>query len=66
MFPLLREALSRLMDPAKIRHIGFSHFDLLGFGSEHLAHHYGKIPQRLCPVTLISRTSFVAGSRRPH
>jgi flavorubredoxin len=27
MFPLLREELSRLMDPAKLRHIGFSHFE---------------------------------------
>lgn len=27
MFPLLREAASRLIDPGKIRHIGFSHFE---------------------------------------
>lgn len=27
MFPLLRQELSRLMDPAKLRHIGFSHFE---------------------------------------
>ena len=27
MFPLLREALSRVIDPSKIRHIGFSHFE---------------------------------------
>jgi flavorubredoxin len=27
MFPLLREQVSRLLDPAKIRHIGFSHFE---------------------------------------
>ncbi len=27
MFPLLREAMSRLIDPAKLRHIGFSHFE---------------------------------------
>ena len=27
MFPLLRQAISRLMDPSKIRHIGFSHFE---------------------------------------
>ncbi len=27
MFPLLREAVSSLMDPARIRHIGFSHFE---------------------------------------
>jgi flavorubredoxin len=27
MFPLLREAASRLIDPTKIRHIGFSHFE---------------------------------------
>lgn len=27
MFPLLREGISRLIDPAKIRHIGFSHFE---------------------------------------
>lgn len=27
MFPILREAVARLMDPAAIRHIGFSHFE---------------------------------------
>ena len=27
MFPVLRQEVSRLMDPAKIRHIGFSHFE---------------------------------------
>lgn len=27
MFPPLREAVQRIMDPAKIRHIGFSHFE---------------------------------------
>jgi flavorubredoxin len=27
MFPLLREEVARLIDPAKIRHIGFSHFE---------------------------------------
>src|SRR5438309_3735312 len=27
MFPLLREAVSSLIDPAQIRHIGFSHFE---------------------------------------
>ena len=27
MFPLLRQEVSRLMDPSKIRHIGFSHFE---------------------------------------
>jgi flavorubredoxin len=27
MFPMLREAASRLMDVSKIRHIGFSHFE---------------------------------------
>lgn len=27
MFPLLRQELSRLMDPARLRHIGFSHFE---------------------------------------
>ena len=27
MFPLLRQELSRLMDPTKLRHIGFSHFE---------------------------------------
>ena len=27
MFPLLRQEVSRLMDPAKLRHIGFSHFE---------------------------------------
>src|SRR5271168_39836 len=27
MFPLLREEISRLMDPSRIRHIGFSHFE---------------------------------------
>lgn len=27
MFPVLREQLSRVMDPSKIRHIGFSHFE---------------------------------------
>jgi flavorubredoxin len=27
MFPLLRQEVTRLMDPAKLRHIGFSHFE---------------------------------------
>jgi flavorubredoxin len=27
MFPVVREQLSRVMDPSKIRHIGFSHFE---------------------------------------
>src|SRR5690348_16925626 len=27
MFPLLRDAVSRLIDVSKIRHIGFSHFE---------------------------------------
>src|SRR5690349_20751510 len=27
MFPLLREAVARLMDVSKLRHIGFSHFE---------------------------------------
>lgn len=27
MFPIVREAVSQLIDPAKIRHIGFSHFE---------------------------------------
>src|SRR6185312_9377936 len=27
MFPVLRQEISRLMDPSKIRHIGFSHFE---------------------------------------
>ena len=27
MFPLVREAVARVMDPAGIRHIGFSHFE---------------------------------------
>jgi flavorubredoxin len=27
MFPLVREAVSKLIDPAAIRHIGFSHFE---------------------------------------
>src|SRR2546423_306246 len=27
MFPLVREAVARLIDPAAIRHIGFSHFE---------------------------------------
>ena len=27
MFPLLREAVATLIDPAKLRHIGFSHFE---------------------------------------
>jgi glyoxylase-like metal-dependent hydrolase (beta-lactamase superfamily II) len=27
MFPLLREAVARVIDPATIRHIGFSHFE---------------------------------------
>jgi flavorubredoxin len=27
MFPLLRQEISRLMDPSRIRHIGFSHFE---------------------------------------
>lgn len=27
MFPVLREEISRLVDPSKIRHIGFSHFE---------------------------------------
>jgi flavorubredoxin len=27
MFPALREEISRLVDPSKIRHIGFSHFE---------------------------------------
>ena len=27
MFPVLREQVSRLIDPAKLRHIGFSHFE---------------------------------------
>jgi hypothetical protein len=27
MFPLLREAVARIIDPATIRHIGFSHFE---------------------------------------
>jgi flavorubredoxin len=27
MFPLLREEISRLINPAKLRHIGFSHFE---------------------------------------
>lgn len=27
MFPLVREAVSRVVDPATIRHIGFSHFE---------------------------------------
>lgn len=27
MFPLLRQEISRLIDPAKLRHIGFSHFE---------------------------------------
>ncbi|HCC57872.1 MAG TPA: MBL fold metallo-hydrolase [Solibacterales bacterium] len=27
MFPLLREAVASLIDPAKLRHIGFSHFE---------------------------------------
>ncbi|HYZ84281.1 MAG TPA: MBL fold metallo-hydrolase [Bryobacteraceae bacterium] len=27
MFPLLREAIARVIDPATIRHIGFSHFE---------------------------------------
>jgi flavorubredoxin len=27
MFPLLREAVARLIDPAAIRHVGFSHFE---------------------------------------
>jgi flavorubredoxin len=27
MFPLLREAVAKVIDPAKIRHIGFSHFE---------------------------------------
>lgn len=27
MFPMLREAVARLIDPATIRHIGFSHFE---------------------------------------
>ena len=27
MFPLLRQEISRLMDPSKLRHVGFSHFE---------------------------------------
>src|SRR5947209_17575921 len=27
MFPAVREAVSRIIDPATIRHIGFSHFE---------------------------------------
>lgn len=27
MFPVLREEISRLIDPSKVRHIGFSHFE---------------------------------------
>lgn len=27
MFPVLREAVSRLVDPSKLKHIGFSHFE---------------------------------------
>ena len=27
MFPIVQEAVSRLIDPARIRHIGFSHFE---------------------------------------
>lgn len=27
MFPVVREQLSRLIDPSKIRHVGFSHFE---------------------------------------
>lgn len=27
MFPLVREAVARVVDPAKVRHIGFSHFE---------------------------------------
>jgi flavorubredoxin len=27
MFPLVREAVARVIDPSKIRHIGFSHFE---------------------------------------
>jgi flavorubredoxin len=27
MFPLVREAVAKIMDPSKIRHIGFSHFE---------------------------------------
>ena len=27
MFPLLRDAISRLMDPSKLKHIAFSHFE---------------------------------------
>ena len=27
MFPVLREAVARLIDPAKLRHVGWSHFE---------------------------------------
>ena len=27
MFPIVREAVSRIIDPSMIRHIGFSHFE---------------------------------------
>jgi flavorubredoxin len=33
MFPMLREAVARVVDPATIRHIGFSHFEADECGS---------------------------------
>ncbi|MBV9503325.1 MAG: hypothetical protein JO138_28460 [Acidobacteriaceae bacterium] len=27
MFPVVRQEVSRLIDPSKLRHIGFSHFE---------------------------------------
>jgi flavorubredoxin len=47
MFPMLREAVARVIDPASIRHIGFSHFESDECGS---LNHWLELAPRAEPV----------------
>jgi hypothetical protein len=60
MFPLVREAVARIIDPATIRWIGFSHFESDECGSLNEWLQVTPLAQPLCTVVgaLVNVTDF--------
>jgi flavorubredoxin len=67
MFPLVREAVARVIDPSRIRHIGFSHFESDECGA---LNHWLEIAPQAAPVcglvgALVSVNDFSIRPARP-
>jgi hypothetical protein len=66
MFPLIREALARIIDPATIRWIGFSHFESDECGSLNEWLQVAPLAQPLCTVVgvLVNVSDFASRAPR--